>query len=317
MEVVGVLRGWRGLMDGLFVPLTERDVEGVISRGGTLLRISRTNPYRHPHGVERLLENFKRLGLEALIVVGGAETLSVAARLWIESKVPVIGVPKTIDNDVGGTDYSFGFDTTVNIATEAIDRIHTTAESHDRVMVVEVMGHHAGWIALYAGLAGGADLVLVPEHPVSIDKVCETIAGIHERGRDFSIVVVAEGACVTTDKAPNGMSTHASNARDEFDEVRMGGVGVQLGKEIEARTGYETRVTILGHTQRGGSPSAFDRVLATRFGVAAVDLASKKKFGRLVAIQGNNIVDVDLAENAAEPRNVPREMYDAALALFG
>ena len=317
MEVVGVLRGWRGLMDGLFMPLDEQSVSGILPRGGTILRISRTNPYRHPDGPERIMGHIARMGIDSLVVVGGNETLSVAHRLHQEKDLPLVGVPKTIDNDVPGTDYSFGFDTTVNIATEAIDRIHTTAESHDRVMVLELMGHHAGWIAVYAGIAGGADAILIPEMCVSIDAVCETIVSRHERGRDFSIVVVAEGACFVSDNHPEGERIHQDSETDEFDEVRLGGVGAVLGRVIEERTGYETRVTILGHIQRGGTPTAADRVLATRFGIAAVDLAHQGKFGKMVCLQGSHIGSVDLAVAADGIKTVPQEIYEVAKAFFG
>ena len=317
MEAIGILRGWRGLMDGLCVPLDEDSVSGILPRGGTILRISRTNPYRHPGGPESIAENMQRMGLDGVIVIGGNETLSVAHRLHQEQGVQIVGVPKTIDNDVPGTEYSFGFDTTVSIATEAIDRIHTTAESHDRVMVVEVMGHHTGWIAVHAGIAGGADAILIPELCVSIDQVCDTIVNRHEKGRDFSIVVAAEGACFTNEEHPEGVRVHQDSDRDEFDEVRLGGVGAVLGREIEARTGYETRVTMLGHIQRGGSPTAFDRVLATRFGIAAVDLAHKKEFGNMVALRGGQIEAVDLAVTSEGIKTVPKEMYEVAKVFFG
>jgi len=317
MQVVGVLRGWRGLLDGLFLPLTEDSVSGILPRGGTILRISRTNPYRHPNGHKIIQENMRSAGIDALVVIGGNETLSVAHRLHSEEGLPLVGIPKTIDNDVPGTDYSFGFDTTVNIAMEAIDRIHTTAESHDRVMVVEVMGHHTGWIAVYAGIAGGADVILIPELCVSIDAVCETILTRHDKGRDFSIVVVAEGASLVSDECPEGKRVYQNADTDEFDEVRLGGVGTVLGREIEARTGFETRVTILGHVQRGGTPTAFDRVLATRFGLAAADLAHQGRFGTMVALHGGCVEPVDIAVTTQGIKPVPQEMYEAAKAFFG
>lgn len=316
MEVVGILRGWRGLIDGLYTNLTEQAVEGIMSRGGTILRISRTNPYRDPRDVESLCDNYRQLDLEGLIVVGGAKTLSVATRLYREEGLKVVGIPKTIDNDIEGTDFSFGFNSAINVAMEAIDRIHTTAESHDRVMVVEVMGHHAGWIAMYAGLAGAADVILVPEHPVNIEEVCETIVDIHNRGRDFSIVVVAEGARVTCDANPQGLTVRQDESLDEFEDVRLGGIGTTLGLEIEARTGYETRVTKLGHIQRGGEPTAFDRVLATRFGLMAADLVSRNAFGRMVSLQGGHVTDVDIALASLSVKTIPDELYEAAKAFF-
>lgn len=317
MEVVGILRGWRGLIDALYMPLTEKSVEGVIHHGGTILRISRSNPYRDPGAVERLCENFAKLGLDGLIVIGGAKTLTVAKRLWEERGLQVVGMPKTIDNDIAGTDFSFGFNTAINVAMEAIDRIHTTAESHDRVMVIEVMGHFAGWIALYAGLAGSADIILVPEHPVTIDEVCETIVNIHNKGRDFSIVVAAEGARVSHENNVEGLAIRQDETLDEFEDVRLGGIGARLGDEIEARTGYETRVTKLGHIQRGGEPTAFDRVLATRFGLAAVDAVAEGRFGKMVSLRGGHVKEVELSDETLAVKSVPEELYDAARALFG
>jgi 6-phosphofructokinase 1 len=317
MEVVGVLRGWRGLMDGLFSPLDERSVTGIVGRGGTILRISRTNPFRDPAAVSTMKEHVRAEGLQGLVVIGGAKSLAVAARLYREEGLEVVGIPKTIDNDVQGTDFSFGFNTAINVAMEAIDRVHTTAESHDRVMVVEVMGRQSGWIALYAGIAGGADLILAPEHPVDLQEVCQTIIDIHERGRDFTIVVVAEGAHVLKEDRTEEPRVRQDTGLDEFDEARLGGIGEVLGREIETRTGYETRVTKLGHIQRGGAPTAFDRVLATRFGIAAVDLVHKGVFGRLVALRGGHVTDVDLALPASGVKTVSEELYEAAKALFG
>lgn len=317
MEVVGILRGWRGLIDGLYTKLNEEAVEGIMTRGGTILRISRTNPYRDPRDAKRLCENYRELDLDGLIVVGGAKTLSVATRLYREEGLKIVGIPKTIDNDVEGTDFSFGFNSAINVATEAIDRIHTTAESHDRVMVVEVMGHHAGWIAMYAGLAGGADVILVPEHPITIDEVCNTIVDIHNRGRDFSIVVAAEGARVIYENNPQGLTVRQDDSLDEFEDVRLGGIGTKLGQQIEARTGYETRVTKLGHIQRGGQPTAFDRVLATRFGLMAVDLVDRGAFGRMTSLQGGHVTDVDIALASLSVKTVSEEMYETAKAFFG
>ncbi|HWH54182.1 MAG TPA: ATP-dependent 6-phosphofructokinase, partial [Gaiellaceae bacterium] len=260
-EVVGIREGWRGLVDGLTEPLGPREISGLLPRGGTILGTSRTNPYKVDGGVERVLASFERLALDALVAIGGEDTLGVAARLHDEHAFRVVGVPKTIDNDLSGTDYTFGFDTAVSIATEAIDRLHTTAESHNRVMVVEVMGRHTGWIAVVSGIAGGADMILIPEQPISIDDACADLRRRHDRGKDFSIVVVSEGYEL------EGVGDHGGEV-DQFGHVRLSqrGVGDALAREIESRTGFETRVTVLGHVQRGGSPTPRDRVLATRYG---------------------------------------------------
>src|SRR5947199_1990469 len=277
-EVVGVLEGWRGLVEGLFTPLGPREVSGLLPRGGTIIGTTRTNPFRLDGGVERVLEHFRTESLDALVAIGGEDTLGVAARLHAEQDFPVVGVPKTIDNDLSATDYTFGFDTAVFIATEAIDRLHTTAESHNRVMVVEVMGRHTGWIAVMSGIAGGADVILVPEIPVDFEEVAESIRKRHARGKNFSIVVVSEGC-----ELP-GLTD--AEERDQFGHVILSkrGVGDALAREIEQRTGYETRVTVLGHIQRGGSPTARDRLLATRFGLKAADLALGGEFGQMAAL---------------------------------
>jgi 6-phosphofructokinase 1 len=310
-EVVGVRDGWRGLVDGRFEPLGPREISGLLPRGGTILGTTRTNPYKLDGGVELVRANFERAGLDALVAIGGEDTLGVAARLHEEFAFPVVGVPKTIDNDLSATDYTFGFDTAVSVATEAIDRLHTTAESHNRVMVVEVMGRHTGWIAVMSGIAGGADVILIPEQPISIDEACDDIRRRHDRGKDFSIVVVSEGYEL------EGVA--ADNEVDEFGHVRLSqrGVGDALAREIENRTGFETRVTVLGHVQRGGSPTARDRVLATRFGLKAADLAHERRFGRMAALQGDEIADVSLEEATAELKTVPPEWYDVAKAFFG
>src|SRR5580765_292290 len=265
-EVIGVREGWRGLVEGLFEPLGPREISGLLPRGGTIIGTTRTNPFKLDGGVAKVLETFRNAELDALVAIGGEDTLGVAARLFEEHDFPVVGVPKTIDNDLSATDYTFGFDTAVSIATEAIDRLHTTAESHNRVMVVEVMGRHTGWIAVVSGIAGGAYMILIPEQPVSIDDACKELRRRHERGKDFSIVVVSEGYEL------EGMPE--SDDVDQFGHARLSerGVGAALAKEIEARTGYETRVTVLGHVQRGGSPTPRDRVLATRYGLKAADL---------------------------------------------
>jgi len=309
-EVVGVREGWRGLVDGRFEPLGPREISGLLPRGGTILGTSRTNPYK-AEAVDAVLRNFEAEDLGALVAIGGEDTLGVAARLHAEHGFPVVGVPKTIDNDLSATDYTFGFDTAVFICTEAIDRLHTTAESHNRVMVVEVMGRHTGWIAVMSGIAGGADVILIPEHPISVEEACDDIRRRHERGKDFSIVVVSEGYELE--------SMAEESEVDEFGHVRLSerGVGARLAGEIEERTGYETRVTVLGHVQRGGSPTPRDRVLATRYGLKAADLVDEGKFGRMAALHGDSIVDVSLEEATAELKTVPDDWFGVARAFFG
>jgi ATP-dependent phosphofructokinase / diphosphate-dependent phosphofructokinase len=310
-EVVGVREGWRGLVDGKFEPLGAREVSGLLPRGGTILGTSRTNPYRVDGGVDAVRENFARAGLDALVAIGGEDTLGVATRLHAEHDFPVVGVPKTIDNDLSATDYTFGFDTAVSICTEAIDRLHTTAESHNRVMVVEVMGRHTGWIAVMSGIAGGADVILIPEQPVSMEDACKEIQRRHSRGKDFSIVVVSEG--YELEGATDGGEV------DEFGHVRLSerGIGAMVASEIESRTGFETRVTVLGHVQRGGSPTPRDRVLATRYGLKAGDLVHERRFGRMAALHGDSIVDVALSEATMELKTVPDDWYEVARAFFG
>jgi ATP-dependent phosphofructokinase / diphosphate-dependent phosphofructokinase len=315
-EVVGVRAGWRGLVEGELEPLTSREISGLLPRGGTILGTSRTNPYKLEGGVDRVLENFAASELEALVAIGGEDTLGVAARLFEEQGFPVVGVPKTIDNDLSATDYTFGFDTAVSIATEAIDRLHTTAESHNRVMVVEVMGRHTGWIAVMSGIAGGADVILIPEQPITVEYACAEVRKRHERGKDFSIVVVSEGYKLTYESGDQREVLQGEEL-DAFGHVRLGGVGDQLAREIEERTGFETRVTVLGHVQRGGSPTARDRVLATRYGLKAADLVHAGEFGRMAALHGDAIVDVSLAEATTELKTVPPEWYDVARAFFG
>jgi ATP-dependent phosphofructokinase / diphosphate-dependent phosphofructokinase len=310
--IIGFRDGWRGPLENAYEELTIESTRGILPRGGTILRSSRTNPFKRDDGPERVREHMETLNLNGLIAIGGEDTLGAAARLHGEHDLPVIGVPKTIDNDLGGTDMTFGFDTAVQIATDAIDRLHTTAESHNRVMIVEVMGRHAGWIALYSGLAGGADVILIPERPFDIDEVCRLIRRRHSRGRFFSIVVVAEGAL------PNeGSMETAATGEDEFGHVRLGGIGQRLEHEIEARTGYESRATVLGHIQRGGTPTAFDRVLATRLGVAAIDAANDGKWGVMPALRGTRIELVALSEAVADLRTVAPEDYAAAEVFFG
>jgi phosphofructokinase-like protein len=314
-EVAGVREGWRGLVEGLFEALGPREISGLLPRGGTILGTTRTNPYKTDGGVERVLENFQAHGLDALVAIGGEDTLGVAARLYEEHAFPVVGVPKTIDNDLSATDYTFGFDTAVFVATEAIDRLHTTAESHNRVMVLEVMGRNTGWIAVMSGIAGGADMILIPEQPVTVEQACDEIRRRHVRGKDFSIVVVSEGYELTY--ASGERRAVAEDERDQFGHVRFGGVGEVLAREIEERTGYETRVTVLGHVQRGGTPTPRDRVLATRYGLKAADLVHERKFGRMAALHGDAIVDVSLKEATAELKTVPDDWYSVASAFFG
>ena len=316
-EVIGVRDGWRGLVDGRFVELGPREISGILPRGGTILGTTRTNPYKSDDGVERVLANFESTGLTALVAIGGEDTLGVAAQLHAEHDLPVVGVPKTIDNDLSATDYTFGFDTAVWIATEAIDRLHTTAESHNRVMVLEVMGRHTGWIAVMSGIAGGADVILIPEQPITVEDACEELRRRHERGKDFSIVVVSEGYELTYASGETRQVAEEARASDQFGHVRLGGVGDALAREIEERTGFETRVTVLGHVQRGGSPTPRDRVLATRYGLKAADLVHEERWGTMAALQGDSIVEVALADAVAELKTVPPQWYDVARAFFG
>jgi 6-phosphofructokinase 1 len=315
--IVGIREGWRGLVDGRFMELGPREISGILPRGGTILGTTRTNPYKIDGGVENVLENFRAQSLDALVAIGGEDTLGVASRLFAEHDFPVVGVPKTIDNDLSATDYTFGFDTAVFIATEAIDRLHTTAESHNRVMVVEVMGRHTGWIAVMSGIAGGADVILIPEQPVTVEAACEDLRRRHERGKDFSIVVVSEGYELTYESGETRQVAQEAPATDQFGHVRLGGVGEQLAREIEERTGFESRVTVLGHVQRGGSPTPRDRVLATRYGLKAADLVEEGNFGTMAALHGDDIVAVPLADAVAELKTVPPDWFDVAKAFFG
>ena len=310
-EIVGIKDGWHGLLENEFMSLDLESTSGILPRGGSILGTSRTNPFKQDKGPEKILENARKAGLDALVAVGGDDTLSVAFRLG-NLGLKCVGVPKTIDNDLCGTDYTFGFNTAVSIATEAIDRLHTTAETHHRVMIVEVMGRYTGWIALEAGLAGGADAILIPEKPFDIEEICNYIKLRQQRGRNFSIIVVAEGA-----KPTSGKETVYSQGVDQFGNTRLGGVGYYLEKEIEKCMGVETRGVVLGHLQRGGSPSAFDRILATRFGIGAIDLVHEKKFGYMVAIQGNKIVSVPLKDVIGKRKTVDLELYDVAKVFFG
>ena len=309
--IVGFRDGWRGPLENAYSELTIESTRGILPRGGTILGSSRTNPFTRDGGPERIRENLKGLHLDGLIAIGGEDTLGAAAKLS-DMGLNVIGVPKTIDNDLGATDVTFGFDTALQVATEAIDRLHTTAESHHRIMIVEVMGRHAGWIALHSGLAGGADVILIPERPFDIEEVCRLIRRRHARGRYFSIVVAAEGATPV-----EGTLELVSEGTDEFGHERLGGIGYLLEREIGERTGFEARATVLGHIQRGGTPTAFDRVLATRLGVAAIDAASQNKWGQMPALRGTKIELVTLSEAVAELKIVPPDEYETAEAFFG
>jgi 6-phosphofructokinase 1 len=311
-EVIGIKNGWKGLIEKDTMKLDFQAISGILPKGGTILGTSRTNPFKKPGDADKVKENISALALDALITVGGEDTLGVASRLIKEGVKNIVGVPKTIDNDLGATDYTFGFDTAVNIAMECIDRLHTTAESHHRIMVAEVMGRHAGWIAVEAGIAGGADIVLIPEEAINIEEVCEMLKKRHSRGKMFSIVVVAEGAQF----ADKSLVTQEEKL-DSFGHVRLGGIGELLAAEIEKRTGYETRATVFGHIQRGGSPTAFDRVLGTRFGIKAVQLVLKKDFGKMVALSGNKIVDVPLEKAVSALKTVDMELYAIAKEFFG
>lgn len=311
-EFLGFMEGWRGLLEDKTMPLQLETVSGILPRGGTILRTSRTNPAKREDGLKRCSDALKKYGCDALIAIGGDDTLSVAAKLFADG-VNVVGVPKTIDNDLSGTDFTFGFDTAVNIATGAIDRVHTTAEAHNRVIVVEVMGRHAGWIALYSGVAGGADVILVPEVPVDIEKIAELIRQRHSRGKYFSIVVAAEGAKFAEGKGPRAQV----DGRDEFGHEKLGGsVGNTLAQEIEKRTGFETRSVVLGHIQRGGTPSSFDRVLATRYGLGAIDMVHRGEFGKMAALRGNHIVSVPLSDAISTNRKVDAEMLEVANGIL-
>ena len=316
-DCVAVLEGWRGLIEGRFEELGPREVSGILPRGGTIIGTSRTNPLTIEGGVDKVLQNFADRGFDALIAIGGEDTLGVASKLYSEHQLPVVGVPKTIDNDLSGTDYTFGLDTAVSIATEAIDRLHTTAESHNRVMVVEVMGRHAGWIAVMSGIAGGADVILIPEQPMTVEAACEEVRRRHARGKNFSIVVVSEGYELTYATGESRVVGGEARATDQFGHVTLGGVGEILGYEIEQRTGFETRVTVLGHVQRGGSPTARDRVLATRFGLKAAELAHAGQFGQMAALRGDDVIAVSLEEATAHLKTVPPEWYAVAKAFFG
>lgn len=310
-EIVGIKNGWRGLLEAEFTPLDQKSITAILTRGGSILGFSRTNPFKSEDGVPRILENIKKSGIEAIIAIGGDDTLSVAYKLG-NFGIKCIGVPKTIDNDLSGTDYTFGFNTAVSIATEALDRLRTTAEAHQRVIILEVMGRYTGWIALESGLAGGADVILLPEKPFNVAEICEYISQRQKRGRNFSVVVVSEGA-----RPKDGKEIIYSDGVDEFGNVRLGGVGYFLGREIEKCIGTETRVVVLGHIQRGGTPTAFDRVLGTRLGLAAIDFVHEGRFGCLAGIQGNKVVPVPLKDIVGKRKTVTPELYEIASVFFG
>src|ERR1700680_600699 len=313
-QFIGFMEGWRGVIEDESMPLDLDAVGGILPRGGTILRTSRTNPSKRHDVIDRCLATLEKHKVDALIAIGGDDTLSVAQKLH-ERGAKVVGVPKTIDNDLGGTDYTFGFDTACNIVCEALDRVHTTAEAHNRVMVVEVMGRDAGWIALYSGIAGGADVILIPERPFDVDKVADSIRQRHERGRDCPIGVVAEGAKFSSEPG-QGSPVLQDMGKDEFGHVKLGGIANILAREIEKRTGFETRAVVLGHIQRGGSPSAFDRVLATRYGLGAIDMVHRGEFGCMAALRSNKIVSIPLKEAISKNRVVDDEMIQIVDGLF-
>lgn len=308
-EVAGIMRGWKGMLECDERPLGLKDILGIVREGGTIIRTSRTNPCKSAELMEKVIGNFRKMGLYALVAVGGDDTLGAAKKIF-DAGLPTVGVPKTIDNDLSGTDRTFGFDTAINTAMEACDRLSTTAESHERVMVVEIMGRHAGWMALWAGLAGGASYILIPEVKTDLDELCALLKERHEKYADFSIVAVAEGAEL-------GGDIHLqTQEKDAFGHVRLGGVGERLAEEIQKRTGYETRHVILGHLQRGGRPSALDRFIGLRFGLHAVELIAAGRFGRMVSLRGNEVTSVPLSEAVSRLRTVGPELYEEARAFF-
>ncbi len=311
-ETVGIKDGWRGLIDDELIPLDLKATSGMLPKGGSILGTSRTNPFKHKDGPQQILKNVKEHKIDAVVAIGGDDTLGVAHKLH-EMGLSCVGVPKTIDNDLAGTDYTFGFQTAVSIACEALDKLHTTAEAHHRVIILEVMGRYTGWIALWAGLAGGADAILIPERPFDVDEVCQYIRKRQKRGRNFSLIVAAEGA-----KPKGGQEIVYSSGVDEFGHAQLGGVGYYLGKEIEKKCeDIETRVVVLGHLQRGGSPIAYDRVLGTQYGIAAIDLVHKGKFGQMAALQGNKMASVPLKDVVGKRKTVDLKLYEIAKVFFG
>jgi len=315
-NILGIYEGWKGLLEGgRIAPLGMEDVVNILNLGGTILKTSRTNPFKHPKGIENIKKNIKKYNLDAIIAIGGDDTLGVAAKLT-EEGINVIGVPKTIDNDVSGTDQTFGFDTAVNIATEAIDRIRSTAEAHNRVFLIEVMGRHAGWIAVKSGIAGGAHMILVPEYPIDVDEVVSKIVKRHARGVQFSVIVVAEGAELKKESGGSKYITMEPEL-DEFGHVRLGGIAYILSRVIQEKTGFDCRNVILGHIQRGGTPTAFDRVLSTRYGIHAIDLVARKEFGSMVALRGTEIVGTPLVDAMRTLKTIDPEFYKIAEVFFG
>lgn len=315
-ECTGIENGWKGLMEIDTINLDINSVSGILQKGGTILGTSRTNPYKIENGDKTVFENAKKIGLDALVAIGGEDTLGVANKLG-KNGFHVVGVPKTIDNDLSGTDYTFGFDTAVNIAMDAVDRIHTTAESHQRVMIVEVMGRHAGWIAMHSGLAGGADVILIPEKEINVNEIINIITKRFIRGKKFCIMVVAEGAKISESDKQESQMILQDKKLDAFGHVRLGGISNTLADIIEKKTGIETRATILGHIQRGGSPTAFDRVLGTRFGVYAAEMINDSKWGRMAALKGTEIIDIPLDDAVNTPKLVEDKFYDVAKVFFG
>jgi ATP-dependent phosphofructokinase / diphosphate-dependent phosphofructokinase len=306
-ETLGLLEGWRGAVEGNYIPLSPRETDEILPRGGTILGSSRTNPYKKGQEADdKVVETFRKLGLDALIAIGGDDTLGVASRLWEDHKLPTVGCPKTIDNDLSSTDFTFGFDTCLNTVMDAVDKLRTTAESHRRVMVVECMGRHAGWITCFAGIAVAADAILVPEEEADIDEICSRLKRRRQEGKNYGIVMVSEGAKL------KGEEITQSGKKDDFGHVQLGGIGKRVAKIIEERTGIETREVTLGHLQRGGSPSAYDRVLGTRLGIHAGRLALKGEFGKMVALRGLQIVSVPLAEAVGQMRTLYPEFLDEA-----
>jgi len=309
---VGFIEGWRGLVKGMSRPLEVAETDGIIARGGTILGSSRTNPFKNAAtDVPAVRQNFQALGLDALVAIGGDDTLGVASRLFTEFQMPMVGVPKTIDNDLMVTDFTFGFDTAINIVTEAVDRLRTTAESHRRTIVVETMGRHAGWIACFSGIATAADYILIPEIPIDIDHVAEVLKRQRASGKNYNIVVVSEGA-----QFPDKGHSTIAEETDAFGHVRLGGVGNTVAALIEEKTGYETRCTVLGHIQRGGSPTAYDRILATRLGLGASRLILKKSFGTMVALSGTKIIETTLAQGVAASKTLDLNYYHEASMFF-
>jgi len=312
IEVIGFKDGWKGLLDKRYIDLNHKSVSGLIHKGGTILGTSRTNALKDQETIDLVINNFSHLSLEALVVIGGEGTLTVGSEFH-KLGLPIIGVPKTIDNDISKTDFTFGFDTAVSIATEAIDRLHTTAESHNRIMIVEVMGRHAGWIATYAGIAGGADAVLIPEFPLSVEEITKIIEKRKAAGKLFSIIVVAEGAPIVEQQKQSFVH---KKIKDDFGRPRLGGIAEQLAQKLEEKLNIECRVTVLGYVQRGGTPSAADRVLATRYGHYAVDLVLKKKFGQMVCLNGTKLSSVNLKEATTSLKKVNKEIWDVAKTFF-